>query len=113
MKTSEVLDKAAELIEREGHWRGDWNVGHRGYCAITAMTTAAHRSAGFEINTYRALYKPAESVLRRAIGGGYIPKWSDNTPTAEVIAMLRAVAMTERAREARMMPVVVRELVMV
>lgn len=110
MRTSEVLGGAADLIETHGHWRGqrDCLIESRGgrHCVLTAIATTADNP---EMDA-------AIRGVEKAIGSNWIAGWSDGAPTDEVIAMLRAVAATERARERteippRMLPVVIREAV--
>jgi hypothetical protein len=101
----ELLDVAANVIERDGHIKGKMHTVH-GYCAAGALEMVANLAGTFD-----ALDR-AFSVLAIAVAGApagarvrpsVIPAWNDapGRTAAEVIAMLRAVAATEKARPAR------------
>ncbi len=103
---SEILERGAALIERDGHWKGEQDCpqdlrGSRN-CIMTALCVVTNHQ--FFVGRDAAL-----SALRGLVGE-FIAMYSDNTPTDEVIAAMRAVAATERAREARLMPVVVKPI---
>jgi hypothetical protein len=123
--TWELLNDAADIIERGGHTKGTLR-DQRGHCAIGALQEAAARRrsrarlrrfyisnilpwhaqepAGTELErAYQALarsvldvpYVPEEYVCVTAI-----PFWNDQPErtAAEVVARLRAVAAIEKAR---------------
>jgi hypothetical protein len=106
----QLLDAAADVIERDGHTKGKMRDARGRYCAAGAL-----EQVGAESGAYDALER-AFSALAAAVTGApagrhvspsVIPVWNDKPErtAAEVIAMLRAVAATEKAR-----PVSVRRL---
>jgi hypothetical protein len=101
----ELLDAAADMIERDGHIKGKMHTVH-GSCAAGALEMVANLSGTFD-----ALDR-AFSALAAALTGApdgihlsptVILDWNDapERTAAEVIAMLRAVAASEKARPAR------------
>lgn len=85
----QVLLDAADLLEREGHCKGQFYIeGAR--CAVGAICGI----------TKDAFTKPMEDSVSQAIGrlchavGPYIPDWNDapDRTAAEVIATMREVA---------------------
>lgn len=110
METWEVLERAADKIERDGWFGamqadGRFRVNERdGMCAHIAIVDAGPANE---------MPITALQVFARAVGGnesiGNTPVWN-NAPERtkeEVISMLRAVAATEKARASRLLPVVV------
>lgn len=104
MNVSQILNAAADKIEREG-WFGA--AGHGPNCALIAINACVNDGDDFN-------YTETRKALVRGIGddGSFlsmnIVHWN-NAPGRtkdEVVAMLRAVAATEKAREARLLPVV-------
>lgn len=121
MLTSEVLDKAADIIERGGLCKSKLQAGDARCARGAIMDAMGMTISGFFISEPK--FRAVDYTLARAIYGNEhvsdaVAHWN-NAPerTAdEVIAMLRAVAATERARERteippRMLPVVIRETV--
>lgn len=121
MRTSDVLEAAAAVIEARGHFKG----GYLGWGGSVCAAGAIRCVIGINLaDPPRALLlderKPALALARGVSGSDdlhTIPEWNDapERTAAEVIAMLRAVACTERARERteiapRLLPVV-REMV--
>jgi hypothetical protein len=128
--TWELLNDAADIIERGGHTKGTLR-DQRGHCAIGALQEAAARRSSrarlrrFYISNILPWHTPEPdgAVLERAyqalardlLGaavvkeyGGYvcvttIPSWNDELErtAAEVVAKLRAVAAIEKARAGR------------
>ena len=94
MKVSEILFKAAELIEERGLAKGEWQDDETGcLCAEGAITFAA----GLRIFA-DACCSPAgrflEAYLRETVGYGDIPAWNDaeeRTPN-EIVSGLRSAA---------------------
>lgn len=98
MKTSEVLDRAADLIEERGWARpGDWS---STLCASNAIVRASGET-----------YAPAHDALVLYLGGdGHVHgifAWNDapGRTAAEVIEVLRACAVIEAAKEQEAAPV--------
>lgn len=97
MNTSEVLDLAADEIEREGWWDGRDTCGR--HCAATAISKAGSDA-----------WSPAHWALLAYLDLGEGSAWDDPSEifdwndsresAAEVIETLRAAAAVERAREA-------------
>lgn len=102
MKTSEVLEKAADRLDYEGHCKGRYRGLHGGYCTAGAIAAAT----GLVAHTSVLAKHPAISAVATALGAKSDPKqiaiWNDAPERTkdEVVAMLRAVAASERAREA-------------
>lgn len=102
MKTSEVLNKAADLIEEHGWEQGGTRNGvgetyyvHAGYCvegAIAAANGASQYFMGYRCEAYDAV----KNYLNQ------LP-WTWNDAIArteqEVIEVLRAAALIEQAKE--------------
>ena len=92
MRDHEILRKAADLIEEEGHCKGGLKRDGR-YCALGALAMAA-------TGDVKNLVSPATRALSRYIdpeGGGLssqITNWNDNKERTadEVINALRVVA---------------------
>jgi hypothetical protein len=119
MKTSEVLTKAADAVEREG-WRtghGGWG-GEGGLCLEGAIAAAAGIEWGVNVETGKPLPPifavnrcPAGQAVREYLGlgaldshpttGNALWRWNDapHRNAIEVIATLRAAAVIEAARE--------------
>lgn len=111
MNTSEVLSRAADRVERHGWWST--------HCSPkTTYELCAYQAIR---NTHMESLIPVD-VFARAVGTDHVHNdyagtarfvigWNDapGRTAAEVIAMLRAVAATEKAREARLLPTVIAE----
>ena len=92
MQTSEVLNLAADLIQKKGHWKGgQWD---GGTCAANAITDSQGNVSNLE--PYHALcgYLGKSDI-------GDIFEWNDapGRTAAEVIEVLRACAVIEAARQ--------------
>lgn len=105
MKTSAILEGAADGIDKYGWWDGQGPREGR-QCAVIAMCATS------------IYYESAKVALGRALGlEPYgIPRWNDSQSAEIVTSTLRACAAVERARERteippRMLPVVIREAV--
>lgn len=113
MKTSEVLNRAADLLEERGWRKGDWGLDNDGepsgaLCLEGAVIAAMpmkerlfHRG-GVMYSTYDEC--PAGLAVERYLdskpgAGGY--NWNDaeDRTASEVIEVLRACALIEAARE--------------
>lgn len=97
MQTSEVLNKAADLIEVEGWWQ-DRPGGGVGKCASNAISTVAQRE--------QVSILPAHIAFAEHVGVGRplvrnIADWNDapERTATEVIEALRAAALIEAAKE--------------
>lgn len=106
MKTSEILERAADHIVAHGWWNGGDSSLPGAQCASNAICKYIGPGS----------YTDAHRALVAAIGGYCVRdifRWNDapERTKEEVVAMLRAVAATERAREARLLPVVIAETV--
>jgi ATP:corrinoid adenosyltransferase len=116
MNTWEVLERAAEKIERDGLCKGYQGGGDgEPNCALGAIAWANGKSLPCGIRDH-VLTLPGVQELNRAMpedietfSGMRVAHWNnrDERTAAEVISMMRAVAATEKARAARLLPVVV------
>lgn len=96
MRTSEVLNKAADHIEQYGHMvgraHGDGTLRTAPACMIGAIGVATIDGTSD--------YAPAVDSLRSYLPWpATIPDWSDSHTAAEVVEALRACAVIEAARE--------------
>jgi len=109
---AEVLDAAADLIDREG-----WNQGNGGACTIidgSCAATAVHKAVvrALPDPTITELWERIDASLAAlvsALGGddnSAIWAWNDTPGRTkdEVTAMLRAVAATLRVAESTVVP---------
>lgn len=88
--TSEILNRAADLIEEQGWWNGR-ATSSSGICALLAIAEAATNN---EAST------PPCAAFEAYIGTDHIPRWNDTRDSeAEVIEALRACAVIEAAKE--------------
>ena len=104
MDVAETLDAAADYIEKNGWCQHMFVAGER-TCVLGAIvrTRDLPIAAPERLGTGTAIaIAPVTDALRRAVGDG-VWEWNDapGRTAAEVIAMLRAAACTERAREIR------------
>jgi hypothetical protein len=95
MLVSQVLNEAADDIQRDGWW-SDYH-GDDGQCAANAISKACDR---FDLGIRRA----CQAALIAHLGGTALPdiwRWNDHPDrtAAEVIEVLRACAVIEQARE--------------
>lgn len=95
LTTSQVLDRAADLIEERGLWQACKPATSGGICALLAIDEVA-----------RADLWPAAGALVAYLGGsphdvgGRVIRWNESASgQAEVIAVLRACALIEAAKE--------------
>jgi hypothetical protein len=97
MQTSEVLDRAADLIEERGWWqdRRDFPWLSGGLCAANAIASAQ------DCNGYQRAYDALIAYLG-VPDLSDIWRWNDepDRTSAEVIEVLRACAVIEASREA-------------
>lgn len=102
MNTSEILAKAADLIEERGHWKG-WYCGPNGeLCARGAMYIAAGVVPPMEPDQAwegDADHDQVDAATKRLDGrvGSLTERWNDaeeRTP-AEVVTALREAARAE------------------
>lgn len=108
---SQVFEECADRLERGWAQQGkkpfDWTrFGDRAYASCAYNTIAK------VMNTCDIERSAAAARLTAAIGGEDIDdifRWNDapERTQAEVVAMFRALAATERAREGRLLPVLV------
>jgi hypothetical protein len=105
MKTSEVLNKAADLIERDGwtRWGDGWH-GEGGYCVEGALCKVL--GIGIEVvgGPPEEEFDSAPAAIALAAYVDELPgetfQWNDRQPgPAPVIEALRACAVIEAARE--------------
>lgn len=111
MKTSEVLNKAADLIEERGWGQGPrtWTTEGAELCLEGAIAAAmgknANRSPRFENGIWPEDIQtcPAGAAVRDHLEWthAYLCMWNDKTERTadEVIEVLRACAVIEAARE--------------
>jgi hypothetical protein len=101
-KTAAVLDRAADIIERNGHCKGfyyDASVDlSPAECPVCPLGALALAMGATNPKTDRAFGSPAEIALERYLDIVSVADWNDapdRTP-AEVIAALRGAAQAER-----------------
>jgi hypothetical protein len=115
MKTSDVLNKAADLIEERGWLQGIHGLGtDRGLCMEGGILAALGRSrddCAFRGSQYGGRCPVYNAVMEHLGRADYTEKplwrWNDaeERTADEVIATLRAVAVIESAREEAAEPV--------
>lgn len=94
MKVSEILSKAADLIEPEGKWTKMFYETHDGrFCAYGAIDYVCH-------SEYQSVRRAAER-LRDVIGSTHIAPWNDapERTQAEVVAALRQASTLAKEQE--------------
>jgi hypothetical protein len=99
MNVGEALNKAADLIERDGWYGGGGSSRAGAACASNAISWANGNA-----------YSPAHLALIRYIGGVGLTDvfdWNDASErtAAEVVEVLRACAVVEEARESALVSV--------
>jgi hypothetical protein len=100
MKTAEVLDAAADLIERRGWWDGKkrMHVTQIGLCATQAIgRVLCHEK--------REVYYYHAGVFARYLGfktTGNILDWNDSQTKDVVVSTLRTCALIERMKDQHM-----------
>lgn len=93
----QVLLRAAELIEKRGHYRygfGTHPSSTGPTCVLIALGIASQEQECGTVDS-RNVSRAAEAVLRRSLGlskEGSIMNWSDNTETSIVLEELRRAA---------------------
>ncbi len=106
MTPAEILEKAADVIDKRGHCKGMLVNNKQQVCAVGAMLVALTGSAlGCGIPQIWACAggKEACDALETAIGVGDFGFWNDhpNRTAAEVTSTMRATAAVLRAQEAK------------
>lgn len=107
MSVAEILDKAADLIEANGHWKGEATPGHRSVtdearrailagapcCTVGALYAAADEDAARETGPYLAF---RDWLDCRGLGGMVL--WNDapERTQQEVVTALRKAAEANR-----------------
>lgn len=119
LKTSEVLDLAADVVEQRGWTTGTWNNTREGAPVCIEGGIAAAIGLGFNLGEvgdaeYQAFRQcPAYVAVSEYLGieEGFLYSWNDDVlradeneivhahSQAEVIEVLRAAAAVERAKE--------------
>lgn len=108
MNTSEVLNRAADLIQERGWTAGPigWGVGESSLCIEGALSAASVVSWHDDVRTFRAC--PAVRAVQGYLGTeDALWQWNDAwdgrgdfvRTQSEVIEVLRAAAVIEAARE--------------
>jgi hypothetical protein len=97
LSPSELLNKAAALIETYGWCQGDYGSKDDGFCALGALGRAAgHRlpALAYHSPNYRGSLLAAHNALDRKLGGNPVFIWNDasNTTKEKVISTLKCVA---------------------
>ena len=94
MQTSEVLNKAADLIERKGWWHSGIP-NNDGHCASNAILHVEDLSTS-DLSAHEALWTHLDGTSPTDIFA-----WNDapERTAAEVIEVLRACAVIEAAKE--------------
>jgi hypothetical protein len=98
----QLLNDAADIIEREGHAQKTMRDSYGRYCAVGAMREAARKRDVMKLYAQRA-----EVVLLRHLNAAQqvftVANWNDEPGRtgSEVVATLRAVAALEKARHAK------------
>lgn len=102
MKTSDVLLKAAEIVE-QGWCQGELARNADGYVVPPRSHTAASWCAmGAIYRVAEDLSASAKRFLRAAVGSPHLAQWNDGCRTqAEVAAKLREAAALAAAEEAQ------------
>ncbi len=105
MEAYEVLERAADEMERRGKCECEY-INDRGcVCAIGAIAVAVDPAvtslaiAGGQFDTH-----PATRALVSFIDGGYIHLWSKNSDISTVTSTMRAVAASLRAQHVTPIP---------
>src|SRR5438552_3406792 len=105
MSVADVLDKAADILDRDGWCTGTLGSDRGPKCALGAMVKAVGGSLGTAIPAlYGAqglAFHQAETVARRSLRVQRIGDWNDIAASvADVTSALRAISVMERAKEA-------------
>lgn len=107
MRTSEVLNRAADLIERRGWLTGSYDAAREGICLESAIAFAHNGTAGLDAWLV-ANECPAGRAVREYLGmaewgqesSTSLWVWNDSQGAATaVIEVLRATALIEAAKE--------------
>ena len=92
---ADVLNGAADLLEREGWWQGDYRGPNGETCVDGALVRAVGQQPGGIMEGDVGLsYLAAVKVLRHHLGREFVSAWNDDPQRtkAEVVAALRAAA---------------------
>lgn len=92
-KRAQVLNLAADLIQKYGLEQGSYHITRHGICTITAVRMASDSINGREAFPYEALNKLQDYL--KLSSWSKIPSWNDNLlflPKFRVIRALRAAA---------------------
>jgi hypothetical protein len=97
-RPAQLLMRAADLIEEHGHCQTGEGISGESMCVMVALRRAWAASS-IDSRPYLAAMQRIERRVPnvRAPGNGNLvrlARWSDATPTAEVLATLRAVALS-------------------
>ncbi len=100
MDTAEILERAADEMQRRGKAEGEYLADDGSLCAVGAMRCAMgiNPEVGFDGDSQ---ITPAWNAMSSFIGGGSVADWNDDNDAPTVIAGLRAVAATLRAQSCR------------
>lgn len=104
MNAADLLEKAAERIERDGLCQNGWYVSDDGtrYCAIGALAHEDGAAADTPGVNSTPAYFEAQQALMERVTPDYVsvPQWSDEQKDPAVVpALMREVAAELRARE--------------
>jgi len=111
MRTDEVLDRTADLLERRGRCRNDFEDDRGRVCLRGALLRVAWRGEDEVVFDYLStrywaraaepenlLYEAAATAVGRRVGVSTIAWWSDRVADdAVVLGALRGAAIAERA----------------
>ena len=92
---ADVLNGAADLIERDGWWQGNYRGPNGERCLNRALADALDLPLnGLALWRLDPLYLGAEAALRNVTGRYLLTGWNDQPgrTQAEVVAALRAAA---------------------
>jgi hypothetical protein len=97
-RPAQLLMRAADLIEEHGHCQtGEGLDGSGSMCVMVALQKASG-VADIDVNVELARERLEMRIpnVRSRVSGNLVraARWSDATPTAEVLATLRAVALS-------------------
>lgn len=94
MNESEVLNKAADLIEKYGWIQGSLGWRHAGFCALGGIYQATSDLGPIPCLVSNALVSGTKAQLRETIGLSDIAEWNDDPlrTKEEVVAKLREAA---------------------
>lgn len=98
---ADVLERAADEMERRGKTEGDYTDARGGVCVYGALCCALGRAPNDDnsADIPKYAYKPIMEFIRTDDEQA-IANWSDDNDAPTVIAGLRAIAATLRAQQA-------------